>query len=295
MTRHGHDATVLPFRPRRRRWGPESVPRRSEAQHLKRRGEGVRFLRRNPWLRIGRTFAIAVVIVGVPVAVAVWVCRSPVFALRDLVVETDGGRVTKAWAERALQPYVGANLPRLPLEYVGRTLAVHPWVESVDVHKVLPGRLTVNIVEKKPVALLRRDDGILYLDAHGEVITPFDPSKDEADLLLVQAGGAVASRRALEIAGEIEEASPSWAQGLSEIEILGPDDFRVWSAALPFPLLVRSGTLATKTSYLEALLPQVARRYGRVEAVDLRFARRIIVQPALTSSGSGVFRRGMDG
>lgn len=294
MTARDH-GTVLPFRPRSRRWAPPPIPRRSEAPHLKRRGEGVRFLRRNPWLRIGRSFGIALLIVGVPAGVAVWVCRSPVFALHDLVIESDGGRVTAAWAEQKLQPYVGTNLPRLPLEYVSRALAVHPWVESVDVHKVLPGRLTVQIVEKRAVALLRRDDAIFYLDGEGEVITPFDPSSEEADLLLVQAGREVASRGALEIAGEIEKASPSWAQGLSEIEILGPDDFRVWSAALPFPLLVRSGTLAAKTSYLEALLPQVARRYGRVEAVDLRFARRIIVQPAVRGSGPGVFRRGMDG
>jgi len=212
-----------------------------------------------------------------------------------MVVESDGDRVAVSWAERKLQPYVGTNLPRLPLEYVDRALGAHPWVESVDVHKVLPGRLTVRLVEKRAVALLRRGGEILYLDAHGEVITPFEASSEEADLLVVQAGGEVASRRALEIASEIEKASPSWAEGLSEIEILGPDDFRVWSAALPFPLLVRSGTLAAKTSYLEALLPQVARRYSRVEAVDLRFARRIIVQPSARSISSGVFRRGMDG
>ena len=109
------------------------------------------------------------------------------------------------------------------------------------------------------------------------------------------ARGEDTERLALEIVREIEVAGPSWREGLSEVEILGPEDFRVWSAALPFPLLVRSGTLTAKTSYLEALLPQVARRYGRVEAVDLRFARRIIVQPSARSSGSGVFRRGMDG
>lgn len=294
MTTREH-ATVLPFRPRSRRWATSPIPRRSEAPTLKRRGEGVRFLRRNPWLRLGRTFAVALLIVGVPVGLAVWVCRSPVFALQELAIESDGGRVATDWAERTLQPYVGTNLPRLPLGYIDRALHVHPWVESVDVHKVLPGKLTVRLAEKHAVALLRRGDELFYLDAHGEVITRFDPSSDEADLLLVQAGGEVASRRALEIAGEIEQASPSWAEGLSEIEILGPDDFRVWSAALPFPLLVRSGTLAAKTSYLEALLPQVARRYGRVEAVDLRFARRIIVQPSARSPRSGVFRRGMDG
>ncbi len=294
-SRGGDTATVLAFRPR----SPAApFPRRLEAP-LRRRGEGVRFLRRHPLLRIGRSFATALLIVGTPVALVVWVGHSPVFALRELKIESDGGRLARAWAEAALQPYVGENLPRLPLAYVDRALAAHPWVESVDVHKILPGRLAVQVVEKRAVALLRRGDEILYLDEEGEVITPFDAASetvlDGVDLLLVKAGGEVASRRALEIVREIEDASPSWAAGLSEIEILGPDDFRLWSAGLPFPLLVRSGTLAAKTSYLEALLPQVARRYARVEAVDLRFARRIIVQPSARRSGPGVFRRGMDG
>ena len=292
MTTNDH-ATVLPFRPRRHRTAAP-FPRRSEIP-LKRRGEGVRFLRRNPLLRVGRSFATALLIVGAPVVLAVWVGRSQVFAFAELQVESDGRRVAPTWVEQALQPYVGQNLPRLPLGYVDRTLATHPWVESVDVHKVLPGRLAVRVVEKRAVALLRRGAEMLYLDEAGEVITAFDPASEETDLFLVHAGGEVASRRALEIVREIEDVAPSWAAGLSEVEILGPEDFRLWSAALPFPLLVRSGTLAAKMSYLEALLPQVARRYTRVEAVDLRFARRIIVQPSAAGSGSGVFRRGMDG
>ena len=275
-------AKVLPFKrgPQGRRpQGAASLFRRTP-RPLKRHGEGIRHLRRHPFVRVASSFAQALLIVGTPVALLVWIGHSPLFALRELTVETQGdGRVEEAWVHRALGPYLGENLPRLPLSYVSRVLARHPWVESADVHKALPGRLGIYLIEKRAVALLRRGDEILYLDARGEVIAPFEAAAETADLLLVTSSGGVSPERALAMAREIAEASPSWAPGLSEIEILGQDDFRVWSADLTFPLLVRSGTLAAKASYLEALLPQVVRRYRRVEAVDLRFARRIIVQP----------------
>jgi len=35
---------------------------------------------------------------------------------------------------------------------------------------------------------------------------------------------------------------------------------------------------------LVELLPQLSQRYSRIEAVDLRFSRRIVVQPAIQPS-----------
>jgi cell division septal protein FtsQ len=253
--------------------------RRAKSPLRRRRGAHIRHLRRHPVVRIGRSFLTALLIVGTPVAVVIWIGHSSLFALQELTVETDGPRVDRLWVEQALQPYYGENLPRLPLAWVDETLRTHPWVASADVHKALPGRLAVRLAEKRAVALLRQGGEIFYLDAEGETIAPLEISAEIAHLFLVTADGEVSPKRALAMAHEIADASPSWAAGLSEIEVLGQNDFRVWSADLAFPLLVRSGTLAAKASYLEAILPQVVRRYRGVEAVDLRFARRIIVQP----------------
>ena len=39
-------------------------------------------------------------------------------------------------------------------------------------------------------------------------------------------------------------AAPAWARTLSEVEILGDEDYRLFLGALPFPLIVRRGTFA---------------------------------------------------
>jgi hypothetical protein len=47
---------------------------------------------------------------------------------------------------------------------------------------------------------------------------------------------------------------------------------------------VKEGEVAPKLQRLVTLLPELARRYPKIEAVDLRFSRRIVVQPANSAS-----------
>ena len=82
------------------------------------------------------------------------------------------------------------------------------------------------------------------------------------------------------MAAELGRVEPNWAAKLAQIEVLGEEDFRLRTDALPFPILVSGGEVAPKIQRLVALLPELARRYPRIEAVDLRFSRRIVVQPA---------------
>jgi hypothetical protein len=73
---------------------------------------------------------------------------------------------------------------------------------------------------------------------------------------------------------------PDWSAKLSRIEVLGDEDFRLHTAALPFPVLVTRGQVGPKARRLLEILPELTQRYSRIAAVDLRFSRRIVVQPA---------------
>jgi hypothetical protein len=89
---------------------------------------------------------------------------------------------------------------------------------------------------------------------------------------------------ALHVAAEVGRVDPNWAAKLAQIEVLGEEDFRLRTDALPFPLLVKEGEVAAKLQRLSTLLPELARRYPKIEAVDLRFSRRIVVQPAKSAA-----------
>ena len=103
------------------------------------------------------------------------------------------------------------------------------------------------------------------------------------DLLLisVQPSTGAAPAGAFDVARELAESAPQWAGTLSEVEVLGEGDFRLYLGALSFPLLVRAGTLRERVGELQRLLPKLDQRYPKLAFIDLRFDRRIIFQPAL--------------
>lgn len=70
--------------------------------------------------------------------------------------------------ELTLRQYIGAGFFSLDIHQVQRQLHQNPWTESVSVRRVWPDRLSITIVEKKPVARwdqrhLLSDKAVVYL------------------------------------------------------------------------------------------------------------------------------------
>lgn len=260
----GLDGKVLPFR---------------------RPAAAVRVRRRNRWLVLLAPLGRAAALVGAPAALAFFLFGSPTFAFARVEVVGER-RVESQWVEAALAPLKGENLLRLSLPAVEKLVRANPWVAEVRLEKRLPDRLRVAVRERHPAALLRTAEGLTVLDDAGRPIAPWQPGWGIGDLLLVSLGTAseVDLGGALAIAGELARAAPSWAATLSEVEVLADDEFRLDLGALPFPLLVRAGTLGERLPTLAALLPELDRRYPAIGAVDLRFERRIVFQPILERS-----------
>jgi cell division protein FtsQ len=244
--------------------------------------------RRNPVLSLLRPLLVSLLLVAMPAGLMTWVLASPRFDLKD--VEVAGTPRVPAEALRAaVAPFEGANLVLLPLDVVEEAVRRNPWVDTVEAVKELPDRLRVQVTERRPVALLERGTGLVYADQKGRPIAPVDDPQwaRRAGLVVVTfahpqlsvSGGVDGVGGALEVAGELGRVQPSWAGALSKIEVLGEQDFRLHTSALRFPLLVTRGQVGPKVERLTELLPELDRRYPAIRAVDLRFSRRIVVQP----------------
>lgn len=234
-----------------------------------------------------------------PVAALVfWLLTSPVFALRSVVV-AGTARAEAAWVEEGLSRFRGRNLMRLDLAEVQRQLESHEWIRGVDVRKLLPDRLRVQVVEHQPYALLVTASDRYFLDQWGRVITNADESEDDwlvikmdssepmgAQMAAAQYGAdfwvdSALPLQALELARSLAGSLPGRAHRVREVEVLTPGDFRVELEGLGFPLLVRQETAIDKIRLLERLLPQLEERLAPIRAVDLRFSRRILIKPAV--------------
>jgi POTRA domain-containing FtsQ-type protein len=277
-------ATVLP---------PDAGGRVLAFQDFRRRGTPPRRRRRNVLWVLLKPLATAFALVAVPVALVVWVLNAPRFELRDVEVGGSLQRVPEASVRQALTPLVGRNLVQLSLAEAAARVQRNPWISSVEIVKELPGRLRVHVAERRPVALMLAGGSLVYADSAGRAIAPVaTPAEREearaAGLLVVSFGsrphdGGIEA--ALEVAGELGRVQPTWAGKLARIEVLGDEDFRLWTDALPFPVLVTRGQVGPKVLRLVELLPELTRRYPRITAVDLRFSRRIVVQPEVATRG----------
>ena len=272
---------------------PSGVAETTTGGEFLRRTEPPKRKRRHPLLALVRPLVTALALVALPLGIAVFVLTTPSFQLQEVELEgvstQPGARVPETWAREALAPLQGENLIRLPLSDVAVRLRKNPWVDEVEIQKELPGRLRVALTERKPVALLRTGGGFVYADSAGRPIVPV--SLEEArrsglrlEVRFVHPGAgnpAAGMDAALKVAGELGRVQPDWAAALTRIEVLGEEDFILYTEALRFPLVVTRGQVGHKARRLQEILPELERRYPAIERVDLRFSRRIVVQPAV--------------
>ena len=262
-----------------------AVPIQAPEELLRRPGAPPRRRRRNPVLALLRPLAFSLLLVALPAGLVTWVLASPRFGIKEVTV-TGTPRVPSEALRSAISQFEGGNLVMLRLETVEAAVRSNPWVDTVEIAKELPGRLNVEVTERRPVALLMRGGSLVYADQKGRPIAEVtDPEKArKAGLVVVtfahpQLSPSEGVGGALEVAGELGRVQPSWAGALSKIEVLGEEDFRLHTAALRFPLLVTRGQVGPKVQKLTELLPELDQRYPAIRAVDLRFSRRIVVQP----------------
>lgn len=229
-------------------------------------------------------FVKATLLVGAPAAVGVWLATSPYFLVREVGVRA-GERVPQEWVAESLSPLIGRHILAVSLAGVRARLAGHPWVAAVELRKELPARLAVEVVERRPVALLETPAGASYLDPRGAVIGPCpDPAAEGLLMVRHAGGGPVPVAAVAALVEELERAHAAWAAGLWRVEVLGEGEYRLDTRALPFPVLVRAGGVAAGVARLERVLAQVRQR--EAGSVDLRIPRRVVVGPAADGSAT---------
>ncbi|MGB5524282.1 MAG: FtsQ-type POTRA domain-containing protein [Polyangiales bacterium] len=129
-----------------------------------REGLGEWFLARRAWLRRGGSVALG----GLLVVAAIWIGQQTVryareadaFAIREIAIEGNH-QLEDMDVRRAARLQVGSNIFEISAENARNHLLQHPWVAEARVARKLPGRVRIEIVERKPVALVALDQ--LYL------------------------------------------------------------------------------------------------------------------------------------
>jgi len=191
----------------------------------------------------------------------------------------------------------GRSVLRVPLGERRRSLEEIPWIEQATVERILPNRIRVQVFERAPVAFLRLGSELALVDAHGVILDR--PLEGDYRFPVVYGVAETMPRSALEkrmklyvqFLKEIELIRPGAADHVSEVDLSDSRDLRATLEPLPVlglvqaedqnPVVVFFGDsdFTNKFRTFVENISQWRASIGRVESVDLRFARQVVVNP----------------
>lgn len=186
---------------------------------------------------------------------------------------------------------IGRNIYFVPLTERKAQLEQIPWVESASVMRFAPNRLKVEIHERTPVAFARIGPRVSLMDATGVLMELPGSAKRKYSFPVIVGmnSGEPLSTRAPrmriynELIRDLDSDGARHSQDLSEVDLSDPDDVKVSVADPSGEVLVHLGS----SNYLDRYKVYVThvrewrQQFDKLESVDLRYARQIIVNPDL--------------
>ena len=159
-----------------------------------------------------------------------------------------------------------------PLEPLAERVMAHPQVESAYVSRKLPGTVVVDVIERRPVALVPIGAELRAVDERG-VTLPLDPSRTPVDAPVVT---APRDARVYHLLGQMRREAPALYARISSIRPAGSGELLVQVADIP----VRTMTTVTlaRLSDIEPVERDLARRQLRAAELDLRYRDQVIAR-----------------
>jgi cell division protein FtsQ len=202
--------------------------------------------------------------------------------------------VTRAQVLDVMGGDIGRNIFFVPLAERKKQLEQIPWVQSASVMRFVPNRLEVVIRERTPVAFARVGSRILLIDASGMLMElPASGQKKYSFpvILGTNPGEPMSTRVARmkiynDLISQLDSGGAHYSQDLSEVDLSDPEDVKVMTNDPQGEVLVHLGS----ANYLERYKIYVShvqewrQQFQKLESVDLRYDRQIIVNPDLAGT-----------
>jgi cell division protein FtsQ len=200
---------------------------------------------------------------------------------RDQVMDVMGGDI-------------GRNIFFVPLSRRQQQLELIPWVASASVMRFVPNRLKIEIRERTPVAFARVGSKILLIDAGGTLmdLPTAGTRKYSFPVILGTNPGEPLSTRAArmkiysDLINQLDSTGAHYSQDLSEVDLSDPEDVKVLTNDPQGGVLVHLGSANYLDRYKIYIthVQQWRQQFDKLESVDLRYDRQIIVNPDLAGT-----------
>jgi cell division protein FtsQ len=178
------------------------------------------------------------------------------------------------------------------------------WVEEASVQRILPNHLRVEITERTPIAFFRNGAELTLVDEHGVLLDR--PEGEDFHFPIVTGLSENMPREERqarmktyqEFMKSIELVRPGSADRVSELDLSNPRDLRVVITGLAGgsdsqAVTVHFGQTDFTNKYrmLVENFAQWQANAGRVQSIDLQYARQVVVNPDTSTTVASKIRQ----
>jgi cell division protein FtsQ len=196
--------------------------------------------------------------------------------------------VTRSQIMEVMGGDIGRNIFFIPLDQRKTQLEQIPWVASASVMRFVPNRVEIEIQERTPVAFARVGSRILLIDGAGTLMDlPAGKKKYSFPVILgMNPGEPFSTRNARmkiynDLITQLDSGGAHYSQELSEVDLSDSDDVKVLANNPQGEVLIHLGSSNFLERYktYEAHAQEWRQQFDKLESVDLRYERQIIVNP----------------
>ena len=228
----------------------------------------------------------AVLIAGLVIG-AFWAYRQTQSDARFAVktIEVAGAMHTpRAALDDLTRSYQGLNLFQIDIARVQRDLGGLGWVSRIDIEKKLPDTLRIKITERKPVALVRSGERLLYVDEQGIGFAELSPRVGDDDLPIISDAAGAELTRTVTLLRTLQARDRELYSRISEVWPIAPRGFALYDRDLGAVVYANAEDISAKYRSLYAVLE--AEKKPEIEYADLRFADRVVIKPVEQENGN---------
>jgi cell division protein FtsQ len=208
-------------------------------------------------------------------------------------VEVLGNRIVSRDAVLQLFAHDGGrSVLRIPLESRRSALEEVPWVESATVQRILPNRIRVEVTERTPIAFLRNGTELALIDVHGVILDR--PRGEDLQFPVVTGLSENLPREERgkrmqtyqEFIKDVELVRSGASDRISEVDLSNPRDLRAIVTGIATPndpqavtIHFGQGDFTGKFRMVVENFVQWQATNGRVQSIDLQYARQVVLNP----------------
>jgi len=219
-------------------------------------------------------------------------------------IEVTGNHIVSR--EAVLQQFAhdrGRSVLRIPLDARRGALEEISWVEAATVQRILPNRIRVDLTERTPIAFLRNGTELALIDGHGVILDR--PRGEDLQFPIITGLSENMAREERgkrmqtyqEFMKDVDLVRSGSSDRVSEVDLSNPKDLRavmtgIASASDTQALTIHfgNGDFTGKYRMVVENFAQWQASNGRVQSIDLQYAKQVVLNPEISSTSAAKAR-----